>query len=119
MVKLFAWEQFIHKKLGDVREEEIKQIRYKRFLEIGIAFISEMLPLLAKIVVFAVYVSFEILSYANNISNVPHTPDLSYEARTHGVSRIPGSYGLPISFINQFRTNKIKTMNSGLQYIRK
>ena len=59
MVKLFAWEPFIHKKLGEVREEEIKQIRYMRLLEIGIAFVSETLPLVAKIVVFAVYVSLE------------------------------------------------------------
>ena len=59
MVKLFAWEPFIHKKLGEVREEEIKQIRYMRLLEIGIAFVSEALPLVAKIVVFAVYVSLE------------------------------------------------------------
>ena len=59
MVKLFAWEAFIHKKIGEVREEEIKQIRYMRFLEIGIAFVSETLPLVAKIVVFAVYVSLE------------------------------------------------------------
>ena len=59
MVKLFAWEPFIHKKLGEVREEEIKQIRYMRLLEIGIAFVSETLPLVAKVVVFAVYVSLE------------------------------------------------------------
>ena len=71
MVKLFAWERFIHKKLGDVREEEIKQIRYKRFLEIGIALISEMLPLVAKIVVFAVYVSLETQHVQLNISQWP------------------------------------------------
>ena len=68
MVKLFAWEPFIHKKLGEVREEEIKQIRYMRLLEIGIAFVSETLPLVAKIVVFAVYVSLETQHVQLNIS---------------------------------------------------
>ena len=68
MVKLFAWEPFIHKKLGEVREEEIKQIRYMRLLEIGIAFVSETLPLVAKIVVFAVYVSLETQHVQPNIS---------------------------------------------------
>ena len=68
MVKLFAWETFIHKKLGEVREEEIKQIRYMRLLEIGIAFVSETLPLVAKIVVFAVYVSLETQHVQLNIS---------------------------------------------------
>ena len=68
MVKLFAWEPFIHKKLGEVREEEIKQIRYMRLLEIGIAFVSEALPLVAKIVVFAVYVSLETQHVQLNIS---------------------------------------------------
>ena len=71
MVKLFAWEPFIHKKLGEVREEEIKQIRYMRLLEIGIAFVSETLPLVAKIVVFAVYVSLETQHVQLNISQWP------------------------------------------------
>lgn len=58
MIKLFAWEPFVHKKLGEVRKDEMSQIRFMRLLEIGINGVSELLPLVAKIVVFAFYVSY-------------------------------------------------------------
>lgn len=70
MIKLFAWEPFVHKKIGEVRKDEMSQIRFMRLLEIGINGVSELLPLVAKIVVFAFYVSYLVIIH----HELPHSP---------------------------------------------
>lgn len=69
MMKLFAWEPFVHKRLGEVRKAEMSQIRFMRLLEIGINGVSELLPLVAKIVVFGLYVSY----FSSILVELPHS----------------------------------------------
>lgn len=56
MVKLFAWEPFVIKKLTTAREAEVKKLRYSRMLEALNSCVSELIPLVTKTVVFAIYV---------------------------------------------------------------
>lgn len=56
MVKLFAWEPFVIEKLSAARETEMKKLRYSRLLEALNSCVGEFIPLVTKIVVFAIYV---------------------------------------------------------------
>lgn len=59
MVKLFAWEPHIIQKLTVAREAEVKKLRYGRLLEAVNGGVSELIPLVTKTVVFAIYVSYK------------------------------------------------------------
>ena len=56
-IKLFAWEPYILKQMYQRRDEELKKIWLTRTLEISMNFASAMLPVFAKVVVIAIYVS--------------------------------------------------------------
>ena len=83
MVKLFAWEPFILKKLSDAREVELIKLRNTRLLDIANSLVSEFLPLVVKIIVFAIYVSFR--SHSVSCQDVVSQTllDTSYEEGTH------------------------------------
>ena len=57
MIKLFAWEPYIQQRISDAREAEVKKLRQSRILGIINTCVSELLPLLSKVIVFAIYVS--------------------------------------------------------------
>lgn len=59
MVKLFAWEPHIIQKLTVAREAEVKKLRHGRLLEAVNGGVSELIPLVTKTVVFAIYVSYK------------------------------------------------------------
>lgn len=57
MIKLFAWESFAKDRVATFRVEELRQIRLAEIYKTLMSCISDALPLVAKVIVFAVYVS--------------------------------------------------------------
>lgn len=71
MVKLFAWEPHIIEKLTVAREAEVKKLRRGRLLEAVNSGVSELIPLVTKTVVFAIYVSHAQIMHLNETLPLP------------------------------------------------
>ncbi|KAI5122638.1 hypothetical protein M0805_008723 [Coniferiporia weirii] len=55
MIKLFAWEPFILKRLAQKREEELSKMRHFRLLDESMDLMNQMLPLFSKLIVLSIY----------------------------------------------------------------
>lgn len=60
MLKIFAWEAYMLKELAQRRIDELKQMRKGRLLEIAMNGINTILPLMAKITTYSVYVRLRV-----------------------------------------------------------
>ena len=56
MIKLFGWEPFMLKQLAESRDKELSKLGRFRLLNTAMNSTNEMLPLLSKLVVIALYV---------------------------------------------------------------
>jgi hypothetical protein len=56
MIKLFAWQSYTLEKIEMTREPELQLVRRVRLMESVMQFSNDVIPIVAKLVVFAVYV---------------------------------------------------------------
>ena len=61
MIKLFAWQGYTLDQIAKARAEELALSKRVRLMEAYMFFSNETIPMLAKLVVFAVYVGFFVL----------------------------------------------------------
>ena len=57
MIKLFAWESYVLHRLSQYREVELQQIKINKILDATMDNLNQLLPAIAKLTTFAVYVS--------------------------------------------------------------
>lgn len=56
MIKLFAWEPYMLRRLSNHREDELRKIRTNKILDATMDNLNMLLPAIAKITTFATYV---------------------------------------------------------------
>lgn len=56
MIKLFAWESYTLKNVEKYRDQELYELRKSRFLYALLGAFNEIIPIIAKVIVIAIYV---------------------------------------------------------------
>lgn len=64
MIKLFAWESYMIKKLTNRREEELVYVRKGKILNAAVKGVNDSIPLIGKVTTYAIFVSLFII-YSN------------------------------------------------------